>query len=169
MLYDAKRKQEALDSIKRQATQQANKPNDSRPDPMIARLATEWMEENPWYDPNGKNMESKIAISIDNALVEEGYDPRSEDYWDELSERVQKYIPNVTNRGYNEPNRKARPKSFVTSSGRESMSNARTNEYVLSPDRVTAIKEAGKWDNMQERMKMINIYLNYDKQNKVRG
>jgi hypothetical protein len=169
MLYEAKRNVEALQNLKRQATQQASKPNTSQPNPMIAKLASEWMDDNPWYDPNGKNVESKIAITIDNVLTEEGYDPTTEDYWDELTERIQKYVPNVQNRVYNDSNRKQRPRSVVTSSGRESMSNSKGNEFVLSPERVSAIKESGKWDNMKERTNMINYYRNYDKQNKVRG
>lgn len=171
MLYEAKRKVEALQNLKRQATQQMNKPSQAmkEPDPMIKKLASEWIEDNPWYDPNGKNVESKIAVAIDNALTEEGFDPATEDYWDELSERMQKYIPNTQNRGYNESNRKTRPRSAVTSSGRESVANSRGNEFVLNPERVSAIKEAGKWDNMQERTKMINYFRNFDKQNKVRG
>jgi len=171
MWFESKRRVEALDNIKKQATNQMSQPkaNINPPDPMVQKMASDWMEENPWYDPHGKNEESQIAQIIDKKLTEEGFDPTTEDYWEELSERVQKYIPNVTNRGYNETNRKSRPRSVVTSSGRESFGNANPKEFVVSPERVNAIKEAGKWDNMQERMKMINIYRAYDKQNKVRG
>lgn len=167
--FDAKRKVEALDNIKKQATNQMSQPkaNIKLPDPIVQKMASEWMEDNPWYDPHGKNEESQIAQIIDKKLTEEGYDPTTEDYWEELSDRVQKYIPNIQNRVYNE--KKIRPRSVVTSSGRESMGNTKSNEFYVSPERVAAIKEAGKWDNMQERMKMINIYRNYDKQNKVRG
>jgi hypothetical protein len=49
------------------------------------------------------------------------------------------------------------------------MSNSRGNEFVLSPERVSAIKESGKWDNMKERTNMINYYRNYDKQKKAGG
>lgn len=169
MLYDAKRKQEALANMKKQATQQVNRPAPSKPDPMVAKFATEWMEENPWYDPNGKNVESKIALAIDNTLTEEGYEPSSEEYWDELTERVQKYIPNMQNRGYNDSNRRARPRSVVTSSGRESFGNPKGNEWVLSAEKVNAIKEAGKWDNLQERKRMIDYYRKFEQQSKGRG
>jgi hypothetical protein len=172
MWFDAKRKVEALDNIKKQATHQMSQPKQNHimpPDPMVQKMASDWMEENPWYDPHGKNEESEIAQIIDKKLTAEGYDPTTEEYWEELSDRVQKYIPNIQNRVYNENNRKSRPRSVVTSSGRESMGNAKANEFYVSPERVNAIKEAGKWDNMQERMKMINIYRSYDKQNKVRG
>jgi len=171
MWFEAKRKAESLDNIKRQATQQMSqtKQNIVPPDPLVQKMVSDWLEENPWYDPHGRDEESQITQIIDKKLTAEGYDPSTEEYWDELSERVQKYIPNIRNRDYNEPNRKSRPRSVVTSSGRESIGNAKANEFYVSPERVAAIKEAGKWDNKEERMKMINIYRNYDKQNKVRG
>jgi hypothetical protein len=169
MLYDAKRRQEALANVKKQATQQTNRSAPNAPDPRVTKYASEWMEDNPWYDPNGKNVESKIALAIDNALTEEGYDPSSMEYWEELQERVDKHIPNTQNRVYNDSNRRTRPRSVVTSSGRESHGSARPNEYILSPEKVTAMKEAGKWDNLQERKKMIDYYRKHEQQNKVRG
>jgi hypothetical protein len=33
----------------------------------------------------------------------------------------------------------------------------------LSPERVKAIKEAGRWDNLTERNKMIRKYAEYDR------
>jgi len=169
MLYDARRRQEALANVKKQATQQTNRSAPNTPDPRVTKYASEWMEDNPWYDPNGKNVESKIALAIDNALTEEGYDPSSMEYWEELQERVDKHIPNTQNRVYNDSNRRTRPRSVVTSSGRESHGSARPNEYILSPEKVTAMKEAGKWDNLQERKKMIDYYRKHEQQNKVRG
>jgi hypothetical protein len=57
----------------------------------------------------------------------------------------------------------------VTSSGKESMANTRGNDYVLSTDRVNAIKEAGMWDNPELRRKATQRYIEWDRQNKVRN
>jgi hypothetical protein len=128
------------------------------------------MERNEWYDPNGKNEESAIAQVVDKKLTDEGFDPSSEDYWDELDDRLKKYIPNAQKHVYNETKmRNQRPRSVVTSSGRESMANSRGNDYVLSTERVNAMKEAGVWDNLELRKKATQRYIEWDRNNKSRG
>ena len=131
------------------------------------------MERNPWYDPNGKDLDSEITQRIDKKLTEEGYDPSSEDYWDELDDRLEKYMPHKTNRVYNEPNvrnsNNPRPRSVMTSSGRETTANLKPNEMRISPDRVAAMKEAGLWDNPKLRQKAVQKYAEWDRQNKQRG
>ena len=171
MLYDAKQKMEALSNIKRQATHYNSQPkqNISVPDPIVQRYVTDWMEENPWYDPTGKNEESQITQVIDKKLTEEGYDPSSPDYWDELTYRVKKRLPEMSNRAYNESNvRNQRPRSVVTSSGRESSASPRGNQYVLTPERVSAMKEAGVWDSPDARKRATQRYMEWDRQNKDR-
>jgi hypothetical protein len=165
MWFEAKRKMESLESVKNQATRQMSQPrqNIAVPDPAVQKLASDWMERNTWYDPHGRNEESEIAMMIDKKLTAEGYDPSSEDYWEELDDRVAKFIPQKSNRGYNDSNRKERPRSVVTSSGRESTGSTRGNEFRLSPDRVAAMKEAGMWDNPELKQKAIRKYAEWDK------
>jgi hypothetical protein len=171
MWFEAKRKMESLESVKSQATKQLSQPrqNISVPDPMVQKLASDWMERNTWYDPHGRNEESEFAMIIDKKLTAEGYDPSSQDYWDELDDRLEKFIPQKANRGYNDSNRKERPRSVVTSSGRESTASTRGNEFRLSPDRVAAMKEAGMWDNPELKQKAIRKYAEWDRTNKQRG
>jgi hypothetical protein len=171
MWFEAKRKMESLESVKNQATRQMSQPrqNIAVPDPAVQKLASDWMERNTWYDPHGRNEESEFAIIVDKKLTAEGYDPSSQDYWEELDDRLEKYIPQKSNRGYNDSNRKERPRSVVTSSGRESTGSARGNEFRLSPDRVAAMKEAGMWDNPELKQKAIRKYAEWDKTNKQRA
>ena len=169
MLYEAQRKMESLSNIKETATRQMSqqpKQNIQLPDPMVQRMAADWMSRNNWYDPQAKDLDSEIAQKIDRTLTEEGFDPTQEDYWEELDERLQKYLPHRSNTGYNERNRNQRPRSVVTSSGRESSGGVRSNEFRLTPDRVAAIKEAGMWDNTEQRNKMIRKFADWDRQNK---
>lgn len=169
MLYEARRKMESLQSIKQNAAKQINqqKPNIQVPDLEVQRLAADWMEDNPWYDPNGRNEESQIAQMIDKKLTDEGFDPTTEDYWEELDGRLKKYIPEKYNMSYNKPNSSVqRPRSVMTSSGKESTATTRAGAYVLSPDRVAAIKEAGAWDNPDARKRMINKFAEWDRANK---
>jgi hypothetical protein len=172
MLYEAQRKLESLSTIKENATKQMSAPqkqNIQLPDPMVQRMAADWMGRNAWYDPQGKDMDSEITQKIDRRLTEEGYDPTTEEYWEELDERLQKYLPHRSNAGYNERNRHQRPKSVVTSSGRETSGGVKGNEFRLTPDRVSAIKDAGMWDNIEQRNKMIRKFAEWDRQNKTRS
>ena len=172
--YESKRKLESLNNLKSQAVRQTTQPqkqNIQVPDPMVQRHAADWMERNPWYDPHGNNEESEIAQVIDKKLTAEGFDPTSEDYWDELDDRLSKYLPRKENAGYNAPTtvRNQRPRSVMTSSGRDTQATTRANQFVLSPDRVAAMKEAGAWENPELKMKMIKKYAEYDRVNKNRG
>jgi hypothetical protein len=172
MWYEAQRKMESLQNVKHQATRQMNQPqqNIQVPDPMVQRLAADWMDRNPWYDPHGKDLDSEITQRIDKKLTEEGYDPTTEDYWEELDDRIKKYIPHKASSEYNQTNvRNQRPRSVVTSSGRDSTATTKSNEFRLSPDRVAAIKEAGMWDNPELRQKAIRNYAAWDRTNKARG
>jgi len=170
--FEAKRKQESLQAVKKTAIAQTN---DNRqaiqpPTALVQKLAAEWMEEHSWYDPNMGNEESQIAKIIDQKLTKEGYDPETQDYWDELTDRVTKILPDSIKAVYNESNnRNQRPRSVVTSSGRETMPNSKGNAFVLSPERVSAMKESGAWDDPARKMRMINYYRQHDKTNKVRG
>jgi len=168
--YEAQRKLESLRVMRDSAAKNTSQPDQNLPDPMVQKLAAEWMERNPWYDPHGKDMDSEIAQRIDRKLTEEGYDPTSDDYWDEMDDRMKKYLPHRANPGYNNSStRSQRPRSMVTSSGRESMASTKGNEFRLSPQRVAAMKEAGLWDNPQARQKAIENYAKWDRENKQRG
>jgi hypothetical protein len=166
--YENQRQLESLKSMKDNASRQISQPkqNISQPDIAVQRNAAEWMGRNSWYDPEMKDADSKIAQALDKTLSEEGYDPSSQDYWEELDERLQKYLPHRYNVVYSASTRNSRPRSVVTSSGRETSGNAKPNEYRLTPDRVAAIKEAGMWENIELRNKMAKKYAEYDRQQK---
>jgi len=166
--YENQRQLESLKSMKDNASRQISNPkqNISQPDIAVQRNAAEWMGRNNWYDPEMKDADSKIAQALDKTLSEEGYDPSSQDYWEELDERLQKYLPHRYNVVYSANTRNSRPRSVVTSSGRETSGNSKPNEYRLTPDRVAAIKEAGMWENIELRNKMAKKYAEYDRQQK---
>ena len=173
MLYEAQRKMESLSNIKETATRQMSqqpKQNIQLPDPMVQRMAADWMSRNNWYDPQAKDLDSEIAQKIDRTLTEEGFDPTQEDYWEELDNRLQRSLPNRYTDSNNERTKRSRPRNVVTSSGREAATNAGgKNLYTLSPDRVKALKEAGMWDNLEIRNRMIKRYAAEDRQNNGRN
>jgi len=160
MWFEARRQYEALDALKKKATQQPQQRTIQAPDQQLQRLANQWMGKNEWYDPQGKDPDSKVALAIDQAMGEEGYDPRTREYWDELDNRLQKYLPHrYTEDATERPTRTSRPRSAVTGSGRESASSSGgKNSFTLSPEQVRAMKDAGMWDDAEKRAKMIRRY-----------
>lgn len=166
MWYEARRQADALHHIKRAAVRPAAKPQQPNlPDPRLQRLAANWMERNPWYRPESSDMDSKIAKQIDEKLHDEGWDPTSPDYWDELDNRLQRYLPHRYNETTDEIPSARKPRSVVTGSGREVASSAGgKNTFMLNPEQVRAIKEAGMWDDPQKRARMIKRYAEIARQ-----
>jgi hypothetical protein len=133
-------------------------------DPQVRIRADEWVSKNSWYDPNGADLDSQIARQIDDAMHREGWNPRTQEYWDELNSRIKKYLPHRTPRGKVSPNK---PKSVVAGSGRESTPTQNKGVFRLSPERVSALKEAGMWDDPKQRAAMIKRYQESDKKSKA--
>jgi hypothetical protein len=158
MWFEARRQAEALANLKKRAVAPQNPRTIQAPDPQLQRHANNWMANNPWYDPNGKDPDSRRALNEDAILAEEGYDPKTAEYWEELDKRLQRVVPHRYTEDANERPR-SRPRSAVTSSGREFASNnGRGNSFTLSPDQVRAMKDAGMWDDAEKRAKMIRRY-----------
>ena len=167
MWFEARRSHEALENLKSRAVQPQRPNTIQAPDPMLQRHASEWMMNNSWYDPNGKDPDSRRALNEDQILADEGYDPRTAEYWEELDNRLQKYIPHrYTVDNDERPSQRTRPKSVVTSSGRESSpsNSGGRNAFHLSPERVRAMKDGGYWEDPEKRAKMIRSYALADKQ-----
>ena len=163
--YDSRRKLEAMQGFKHRAVQIVN--NDAgQANPRLINLAKKWMDRNPWYDPRGGDEDSQIAKIVDNKLAEEGWDPTTEDYWEEFDRRLQQRLPNRYTTDHDEQPRR-RPKSFVTGSSRESSgSRSGGNTFVLEPEQVRAMKDAGLWDDPAARNRMIKRYAEQARNNK---
>jgi hypothetical protein len=154
--YDSRRKLEAMNNYKEQVAR-AGSQETAPANPKLVRLANSWMERNSWYDPEAGDEDTQIAKVIDNRLVAEGWDPASQDYWDELDTRLQKRLPHRYTRNTDEPSRRS-PRSVVTGSSRESSGRVNGNQFVLEPEQVRAMKDAGFWDDPEKRNRMIKRY-----------
>lgn len=160
MWYETRREVESMKSLKDNAVRSANvqTPTNSAE---LQRQASKWMERNDWFSPEGGDEDSEIAKIIDQKLVKEGWNPASEEYWQELDKRLQKRLPHRYTDDSDERDSRTtrRPRSIVTSSGREgTTSSGARNTFVLAPEQVRAIKDAGLWDNPQSRNRMIKRY-----------
>lgn len=134
-------------------------------DPRLINHAQEWMGRNNWYDPSGRDPDSRITLTVDQQLAEEGWDPTTKEYWQELDIRIKKYLPHRQNSG---KINSTKPKSVVTGSGRESASTQTTNTtYKLSAERVKALKDAGIWDDPKQRAEAVKRFREFDKEHKL--
>jgi hypothetical protein len=159
----AQRRFDELNNIKMSHMRQQRQPPPL--DPRLVNQATAWMERNKWYDPTGQDEDSEVVLMLDKRLAREGFDPTTEAYWQELQRRVEKKLPHRRKSG----NVGARPRSVVSGSGRESSGGNSAGGFVLSAERVQAIKDSGAWDDPKRRSDMIKRFRDFDKQNAKRG
>ena len=144
------------------AKQQAAQPSHQGPDPRIASLAREWAAANPWFDASGRTEESAIALAIDRVLPNEGYDPRSVEYYEELTRRLNNRIGNSNppeRTQETSTKRKAPPQGTVS---QHAPTSTRKQVYV-TPERKQAMMDAGYWDDVALRNQMLKEYAAYDK------
>lgn len=151
-------------SLYKQQTSQAPAPPSV--DERTMHYAKRFMEDNPWYDSQGRDEDSAIVMAIDQALAKDGYNPQTEEYWDELRHRAARRMPERFDDDElpAKPARKARGGPAV-GSGREHAPSSTRKEIYISPERKSALVEAGVWDDPVLRMKYVKRYAAYDKEN----
>jgi hypothetical protein len=165
----------------KQELAQRTKESENEPaiDSRLVHHASTWMRTHNWYDPNGGDRDSRVVAGIDNALVEEGYDPRSPDYWAELSERVREKLPHrfkskdrrtrdedLDDDSEDDRDRRADRRGSgprFSTGGRERP--LRKNEVYVSPERKQAMIDAGVWDDPVLRNRYLKTYKKWDNDN----
>jgi hypothetical protein len=159
-----------LQNMKYRATQEVQEPHQSEmADPEIQRRASDWTRKNSWYSPDANDRDSMIAKKHDEALAAEGWDASDPDYWEELDSRLQKALPHRYNATKDTDSSVRKPRNVVGSSGREASAafgGTNRSQFMLSPDRVKAMKEIGAWDNPERKKKMIAEFIKFDRLNR---
>jgi hypothetical protein len=143
-------------------------------DDRTMRHAQEFLGENTWYDPQGRDEDSAIVLAIDQGMVRDGYNPQSEDYWDELRLRAARRLPERFGKAAaprREPadgrEERAPRGGPAISSGREHAPATSRREVYISPERKQALVEAGVWDDPALRQRYVKRYAEYDKNNRA--
>ncbi len=143
-------------------------------DPRHVAHAQSFMVDNDWWDPQGRDPDSQAVLKIDRSLVEEGFDPTSKGYWDELRTRTAEAIPNRSNGEAGSRGNGAGSKKRTGNKGPQFRTGGRErplkkNEVYISPDRKEAMIEAGVWDDPVLRNKYLKSYSDYDNQASAGG
>ena len=146
-LEDAKRAQQARAA--RQEQQQPPQPQAQaepqqhpqqappRPDPK----AEDWADRNEWF---GKDRTMTFAAyGIHQELIQdEGFDPQTDEYYDELDKRVRREFPHkFSDNSDNETSRK--PAQNVAGVSRTNTSTGRSTKRKLTPSQVAIAKRLG--------------------------
>lgn len=187
--------QKRLDAVP--AAPAANQPRDERQAhaaPRMARLPAvaeglkaEFLESVPWLNDANASDDAVILRTIDNQVAAAGYDPSTQDYWDELSDRAARYLPHRFEAGNSAPAASApraprqqtqatapirRGPAVAAPSAAPQSSNGKTQVHI-SPARKEAMIQAGIIDNTGRPLdskrftKMIKQYADYDRANGV--
>lgn len=150
-----------------------NRPAQPGLDDRVMYHAQEFMRENPWYDDQGRDEDSAIVLAIDQSLAKDGYDPTTEDYWDELRARASRRLPERFGESKVAPKSRTQREERTprggpaVGSGREHAPASTRKGVYVSPERKAALIEAGVWDDPVLRAKYVKRYAEYDKLNKA--
>lgn len=150
----------------KQQQEQTVRKQDPPPDQRIINFGREFLAKHPWYNANSQDEDSVILTAVDGGVQRDGYDPRTKEYWDELSKRAAKKLPD---RFMDNEDKESSPRKPVggppTSNSREQGTTGK-REFHVSAARKEAMIKMGIWDDPVERQKMIKNYYEYDKQHK---
>ena len=130
-LEEAKRMQ-ARRAPQQASDQQQYQQPATRPDPR----AEEWAEKNDWF--GNDNTMTFAAYGIHKQLVDEAFDPTSDDYYDELDKRIRAEFPHK----FSDTGTKRRTAQTVAGVSRTSSSNGR-RQIKLTPSQVAIAKKLG--------------------------
>jgi len=64
-----------------------------QPEPFVDTKARAWQSANPWFGTNNKM--TAVALSIHQELVDDGIDPTSDDYYQQINEEMRETFPNA--------------------------------------------------------------------------
>lgn len=170
-LYEARRNVEMLDNIKARATAAsdagANQGGNQRQEmpPAIKRHADAFMAKHKWFNPADLSDDSGVAVAVDQAVFKAGFRPETPEYWAEFESRLKKYLPHRFKRGNieqddsrSEPGGdEPRRRSPTGGSGQDGNAGGK-GSFVLGRDQVQAIKDAGMWEDLTKRAKMVKRY-----------
>ncbi len=168
-MYTAQQNIDKLQNLKQQLEKQPAKPQAEQltVDPVVTRKAQAWASKHEWYRADGSDEDSEIAKVISGKMVNEGYDPKSDDFWEELDDRLEKRGIGVMEDEEEEEEtpapvkRRAPP---VSGGAKRADVNGKV-QVTLPTVYIQHLKDKGWWDDPVMKKKMISRYLETQKQN----
>ena len=129
-------------------------PQQTRQQAQTDPMAEAWASENSWFG-NDSAM-TYTAFDIHKKLVEqEGYDPKSDEYYEEVDSRIRLEFPHKFDKVEGSTTERARPAQNVASAKRSAPTTGRKKTVRLSPSQVAIAKRLGV--PLEEYAKQVNI------------
>lgn len=179
-MYDAQKRLDELQAINARNQNVQPKQQSNKQDAVVVNRAKEWAEKNTWFKNGGSDDDSAIADAIASKLVKEGYDPRSDDYWDELDDRLsQKGIGSQEDEEDQTQSQRERQEEDIKPAKRRSPPinggggrgdfGAGKTAITLPTAYIQTLKDNGYWEDKPTRDRMIKRYLEGIKQRESEG
>ncbi len=102
--------------------------------PKLDEKQETWVEKNKWFGED--EIMTLAAFTIDQKLVAEGYDPKSDEYYSEVDKRLRQEFPHK----FEESSAKSKPQQKVASAGRVAGNTSSKRQVKLSPAEVQMAK-----------------------------
>lgn len=179
---DAKQKAWNLFHQKEALVKQLNAPRAT--EVPFKNQAMAFIADKPWYNPASGDEDSLIVEAMDKALSKT-MNPNDPKYWETLDKKVRAKLPHKfagtdaqpqdDDDAEDEPAPRRqqaaapRRKGPPTGGSSRTQSGSRPSEIRLPPEMVSAMKEAGKWDDPKVRARVAQRYIDGVKLNKRNG
>jgi hypothetical protein len=195
---------DTTDPAAARATQPAatTQPARTTPQPMtreVRERVEDFVEAHPWFKPvqqadgsTGGDLDTQMALHIDHSVAAEGFQPNTQDYWDEVEDRMRRYLPHRFEQqngratgaanGRQPAAQPAQPRQVapqqrgprVAGGGESAPRQNGANQIYLTPERKQALILSGALDRdgktINDRAKFgrtVKYYQDYDRANGV--
>jgi hypothetical protein len=143
-LLEAKMKVNALNNIRQAPLQQPQnrvQPQQyTAPEPQLDEKTLRWQAKNQWFSAEGFEDVSSYALGLHKKLINAGYDPRSDEYFNEIDTRVKDKFPEVFGNERAKSNEShRRPVSVVSPAARSSGKKT----IQMTPRAMALVKKFG--------------------------
>lgn len=143
-MFEAKIKLQNAQNFRPPALQEEKfdvQPRQQAPEPVRADEKTlRWQAKNQWFGSDGFEEVTSYALGLHQKLVNNGVDPRSDEYFNEIDTRVQSKFPEVFGGNEGKPrsvDTPKRPSSVVAPASR----STGTRKIQLTPSQAALIKK----------------------------
>ena len=143
-LFEAKLKLQQAQNFRPPALQTQEidvQPRQQAPEPVRADEKTlRWQAKNQWFGSDGFEEVTSFALGLHQKLVNNGVDPRSDEYFEQIDARVKSKFPEVFGGNEDKPRSvetQRRPSSVVAPASR----STGTRKVQLTPSQAALIKK----------------------------
>jgi len=164
-MYETQKRVEQFQAIAARQ-QAAPRQQQEQVDANVSLKAQQWAAQNGWYRTDGSDEDSAIAQTVAARLVGEGFDPKTDDYWEELDDRLAQR--GIGDGGYDreEPvveqpkERVAKRRSSPPVGGTTGRGDLGGKQTVTLPtDFINNMKASGIWDDPVKKHRAIQNYM----------